>query len=343
MIRTNNRDKSSLALDLRHPRGHEVARRLLARSDVVVENMRPGAMARLGLDAATMTNEFPRLVYLSITAFGCLGDDARPGLDIAAQAESGMMLATGDDGTDPTRVGFTVVDNATAYAATAAVLGALFRRATTGRGAIIDISLLEVAVHLQGTAWTQMFDSGDEPRRMSNGYPSAAPAADVIAVRDGWIVLSAYTPAHWSRLCVTLARPELEHDPKFATNEARVQHRVKLRAELSAALGDYDVAGAVRFLNERGIVAGAVRSYRQVADSEDAVALDLFPTTDTETGYRYPAAPFSVRDVESRKSRSAPALSAGSLEVLRDLDFTRKDIEEMVTTGVVVADPTADF
>src|SRR6185312_14966585 len=137
--------------------------------------------------------------------------------------------------------------NATAYAAANAVLAALLRRASSGVGAVIETSLFEVAVHVQGFLWTEMFDSGSEPARKGNGYPTAAPAAEVVAVRDGQIVLSAYTPAHWSRLCEAIGRPELETDPRFATNDARVASRDELRAELSSALSGLRQDEAVEF------------------------------------------------------------------------------------------------
>jgi crotonobetainyl-CoA:carnitine CoA-transferase CaiB-like acyl-CoA transferase len=338
MIRTNNRDKLSLAVDLRHADGYEIGRRLVTTSDVVIENMRPGAMERLGLGADHVTELNPRAVYLSITAYGRGAAPSRAGLDIAAQAESGMMSVTGEAGREPQRVGFTVVDGATAYAAANAVLAALLRRERTGRGAVIDTSLYQVAVHLQGAAWTAMFASGVEPVRSGNGYPTAAPAAEVIEVGDGRIVLSAYTPAHWARLCAAIGRPELQTDPRFATSDDRVAHRSEMRAELSAALSGYSIEEAVEFLSSRGVVTGAIRGYRQVVDSADAQRLELFPYTDATGGteYRHPAAPYAFRDVERPPSRPAPELGADSRAVLLALGYADADVERLVAAGVVV-------
>jgi crotonobetainyl-CoA:carnitine CoA-transferase CaiB-like acyl-CoA transferase len=337
MIRANNRDKLGLALDLRRPEGHAVAVRLLEASDVLVENMRPGAMRRLGLDADRARAINPRLVYLSISAFGSDPAGTRPGLDIAAQAESGIMSITGEADRDPQRVGFTVVDNATSYAAAVAVLAALLRRESTGLGAAVDTSLFEVAVHLQGFLWTDMFDSGSEPVRTGNGYPTAAPAADVVTVRDGQIVVSAYTPAHWARLCAALERPELEGDPRFATNDARVANRTDLRAELSSALSGYLTAEAVEFLNAHGIVAGAIRSHRQVAAGEDARRLDLFPATAAGAGgrYRYAAPPYTFHGLERQASRPAPAIGEHSREILESLGYSQAEVERLIDSEVV--------
>lgn len=338
MIRTNNRDKLSLAVDLRHPDGQDVGRCLISGSDVVIENMRPGTMDRLGFGADQVSALNPRAVYLSITAFGRGSPASRAGLDIAAQAESGMMSVTGEAGGEPQRIGFTVVDGATAYAAANAVLAALFRRERTGRGLVIDTSLFEVAVHLQGAAWTAMFASGVEPTRKGNGYPTAAPAAEVITVGDGQIVLSAYLPAHWARLCAAIGRPELENDPRFATSDARVAHRAEMVAELSATLARYGNAEAVEFLSARGVVAGAIRSYRQVAESEDARRLGLFPWTQpgVGTGYRYPAAPYSFRGIDRPACRPAPELGEDSRVVLLRLGYATADVDRLADSGVIV-------
>lgn len=335
MVRTNNRDKRGLALDLRAEAGREVARRLVAASDVLVENMRPGAMARLGLGAEELTARHPALVCLSITAFGRDASPTRVGLDIAAQAESGMMAVTGEAHGDPQRIGFTVVDDATAYAATSAVLAALLRRTRTGLGAIIDTSLLQVAVHLQGPAWTDYLASGIEPTRKGNGQPAVAPAAELFTVSDGQIVVSAYTPAHWARLCVLLDRPGLVTDPRFADNDARVAHRVEMRSVIDEALRRYTVEEAVDVLGRAGIVVGAVRSYAQVVAGEDARRLGLFEETAGPEAYRYVAPPFAFRGEHRPISRSAPAVGEHSAEVLAELGYGAAEIERLVEQRVV--------
>ena len=337
MVRTNNRDKLGLAVDLRSPRGREVAERLIADSDVVIQNMRPGAMERLSLGPAHAQAINPAVVYLSITGFGARAAPIRPGLDIAVQAESGMMSVTGEAEGDPQKIGFTVVDAATAYAATSAVLAALLRRSKTGQGAIIDTSLLEVALHLQGANWVAWFTSGIEPTRSGNGQPYAAPAAELISVKDGKIVVSAYTPDHWQRLCNTVGRPELASDPLFCTNEARLQNREQMRAILADSLGTLTQFQAVEMLSAGGIVAGAVRSYSQVMESPDVERLQQFYETEARgTGsYRYPALPFSIRGLERVKSRGAPAAGEDTRGVLAALGYDSTAVERLVVDGVV--------
>jgi len=338
MVRTNNRDKLGLAVDLRSDEGRRIAERLIAASDVLVQNMRPGVMERLGLgpDAARRLNE--RLVYASITAFGNDASPRRAGFDIIAQAESGMMSVTGEPDRDPQRVGFTVVDTATAYLAANAVIAALFRRERTGVGAVIDTSLLEVAVHLQGPNWVGYFDTGVEPTRTGNGQPTAAPAAEVIDVKDGQIVLSAYTPPHWRQLCQAIGRPELADDERFADNAARLANRAALGAILSEAFGALCMDEAVDMLGEAGIAAGAIRRYSQVVGSADAERLGVFGETvaGREASYRHAAAPYAFRGLPRRATRSAPALGEHSREVLRTLAYDDQEIDDLVAAGVVV-------
>ncbi|MCU4185250.1 CoA transferase [Acidiferrimicrobium sp. IK] len=347
MVATNNRDKLGLAVDLRQPAGLEVGRRLVAASDVVIQNMRPGAMDRLGLGPAQSLELNPRVVYLSITAFGAGADPRRAGLDIAAQAESGMMSVTGDADREPQRVGFAVVDQATAYAGAMAVLAALYRRdkhGEGGRGTVIDTSLLEVALHMQGSAWVQMFATGSEPVRKGNGYPSAAPAAEVITLTGGQIVVSAYTPAHWARLCEALERPEMVADPRFATNDARIANREAMRCFIAEALNPRGPAEAVEFLSGQGIVAGAIRSYREVVDGPDAARLGSFPSTTTESsgGYRYPAPPYHFGGYARPESRPAPGVGEHTRSVLADLGYPPDDIGRLLEQGAVSAWSTPD-
>lgn len=337
MVRTNNRDKLGLAVDLRRREGVEVAERLVEKSDVVIQNMRPATMERLGLGPERVRSLNPRVVYLSITAFGKDAPPTRPGFDIAAQAESGIMSVTGEAGGEPQRVGFTVVDTATSYVAANAVLAALFRRERTDEGAVIDTSLLAVAVHLQGPNWVGWFTSGVEPTRKGNGQPTAAPAAELVSVRDGYIVLSAYTPEHWRRLCTAIDRPDMIDDDRFASNDARLAHRAEMRSELSGALASLTQREAIEMLSSSGIVAGAVRSYSQVLESDDVQRLALFPTAEMNGmgTYRYAAPPFSISGMAQRTSKAAPAVGQDTRAVLGGLGYDPDSIERLLASGVV--------
>lgn len=262
MFHAYNRGKSMVELNLAEVSGQERSRELIAGADVVLSNMKPGALERYGLSAQTMCESNPALIVLTLTGFGETGPmRMRPGLDIAAQAESGIMWVTGTPGGEPQRVGFTVVDAAAATAAAQAVTSALLQRERTGEGGHIRLSLWDVALHLQATNWMDWFLTGDEPVRKGNGQPNAAPAADVIQVQDGYVVVSAYMPHQWRSLCTAIGRLDMVDDPRFASSTDRVTHRAALHAELSRALAARSRDEVVDLLGSAGVVVGSIRDY----------------------------------------------------------------------------------
>ncbi|MEV5413017.1 CoA transferase [Thermopolyspora sp. NPDC052614] len=310
-----NRGKRSVVLDLKRPGDRGIAADLIARADVVVQNLRTGALARLGLGPDEMRAANPRLVYVSISGFGAKGPSAgRAGLDIAAQAESGMMSINGEQGGDPLRVGFPIADVAASYAAVQAVLAALLRRERTGEGGVAEVSLLNAAIHLQSAMWGEWHVSRQEPRRKGNGQATVAPAADLVRTSDGTIVLSAYTPDRFARLCRVIGREWMIDDPRFADNPARVANREALLAEISQALGGLRTEECLKLLGEQGIVAAAVRTYREVAGAADVRAGGVLTTGIGPDGDRYPipSLPFALDGVEPPADRAVPRPGADS-------------------------------
>ena len=185
MVRAYNRGKRSIALDLKSEAGRDAALRLIGRSDVVIQNLRPGAVDKLGLGPAQVRARFPRVVYLSIAGFpaGTPSQD-RPGYDIAAQAESGLMSVTGEPDGLPQKVGVPIVDAAAAQLGAQAVLAALFGRERNGHGATLEVSLLETALHLQAATFCEYLAGAPEPTRIGHGQPHNAPAAELVATRQ---------------------------------------------------------------------------------------------------------------------------------------------------------------
>jgi crotonobetainyl-CoA:carnitine CoA-transferase CaiB-like acyl-CoA transferase len=339
MVRAYNRGKRSIALDLKSAAGHEAALRLIARADVVVQNLRPGAATKLGLDAAAVRTRWPRIVYLSITGFGSRGPSSeRPGYDIAAQAESGLMSVTGEPDRPPQKVGVPIVDAAAAQVGAQAVLAALVGRATSGTGATIETSLFEVAMHLQASTWADYLGGAPEPTRIGDGQPHNAPAAEVIPTRDGHIVLSAYADDHWQRLCRVLGRDELARDERFSTNERRVSNRSALRAVLHACLSGRSSEECVTLLTRHQIVAGAVRSYSQVLESPDLASSGLVVDAIGGPGHRrYRALSLPYRfDAAARPAPpAAPACGADSDALLAEAGYGTDEIAALRRSGAV--------
>ncbi|HEY8480262.1 MAG TPA: CoA transferase [Spirillospora sp.] len=310
-----NRGKRSVVLDLNRDEDRDTALALVAEADVLVQNLRAGTLARFGLGPDDLRPAHPRLVYVSVSGFSSKGPSARrPGLDIAAQAESGLMSINGEQDGDPLRVGFPIADVAASYAVVQAVLAALLRRERTGEGGVAEVNLLDAAIHLQSAMWGEWHVSGKEPRRKGNGQATVAPAADLVRTADGTIVLSAYTAEHFARLCRLIGKTWMLDDPRFADNPSRVANRTALLDEISGALGVHKTAECLALLAEHGIVAAEVRDYGDVAAAEDVRASGILTTGVDPDGGRYPipSLPFALDGVEPPAEQAVPRPGADS-------------------------------
>jgi len=334
-----NRGKRGIALDMSTSDGLEVARRLVADADIVLQNMRPGVMDRFGLGARELRTQRPELVYGTVSGFGLHGPSRnRSGLDIAAQAESGIMSITGEAGREPQRVGFTVVDAAAAHVLAQGVLGAYVGRLRTGVGATVETSLLQVAVHLQAAVWGEYFITGLEPTRKGNGQPYVAPAADVMPTRDGAVVVSAYADEQFVRLCTVLGIPDVGTDARFATNERRVANRPEMLAALREAFLRLTSDQAVDLLATNALIVGRINTYGDTLKSADVEALGVFVTVEDPDGVELPAvgAPWSIHGVQPARSR-APRHGEHTAQVLQSLGYGDAAIADLVRAGAVHA------
>jgi crotonobetainyl-CoA:carnitine CoA-transferase CaiB-like acyl-CoA transferase len=338
MVRAYNRGKRSIALDLKSEAGRGIAMRLIARADVVIQNLRPGVVEKLGLGPAQVRAQYPRIVYLSVSGFGSAGPSrARPGYDIAAQAESGLMSVTGEPDRLPQKVGVPIVDAAAAQLGAQAVLAALYGRERSGTGETLEVSLLETALHLQAATWCEYLDGAPEPTRIGDGQPHNAPAAEVVPTRDGHIVLSAYAEDHWQRFCRAVGREELADDPRFCSNERRVTHRAELRAVLRECFSNLSSEECVELLGRHQIVAGAVRRYSDVLASADLAASGIVvdaPSPDGR-GYRALSLPYRIGDAPRPALSSAPACGADSAVLLAEAGYTETEIAALRESRVV--------
>lgn len=254
-----NRNKRSLALDLRDPADLALARELAARADVVVENFRPGVMERLGLDHATLSAANPGLVYTTITGFGSSGEGAAlPGYDLLVQAVGGLMSVTGPADGDPQKAGVALVDVICGLFAATGILAALRHRSVTGEGQRVEVDLLSsllAALVNQASAYTA---GGVVPGRMGNAHPSIAPYELFTAGEGTRLVLAVGNDRQFARLCELIGAPELAADARFATNSARVAARAELRALLERQLAAAPASVWAESLLAAGVPAGEV-------------------------------------------------------------------------------------
>src|SRR3990170_6227944 len=210
-----NRNKRSIVIDRKQPEGPELVLRLAETSDVAIESFRPGVAGRLGIGYEAMTARNPRLVYSAISAFGQDGPwRDRPGVDGVVQAMSGLMSVTGTADGPPVKVGVPAADMVGGHMAVEAILGALLARQRSGRGQRVEVALLDALLAFQAVPLSMFLASGEVPLRLGSAAPYAAPN-EAFPTRDGYIMVAAYTPERWGRLCALLERPDLEHDPRF--------------------------------------------------------------------------------------------------------------------------------
>ncbi len=258
-----NRNKESITVDLKQPEGVEIARRLIARADILVENFKVGGMQTLGLDFAAAASLNPGIIYCSITGYGQTGPYVhRPGYDAVIEAEGGIMSITGPEGDEdtegrPYKVGVAIVDITAGLQAVSAILAALHHRDRTGEGQYIDIALLDTQIGWLANVAGSFLVSGEPPRRFGNAHGSIVPYQAMRAA-DGWLMLAVGNDSQFSRLSLLLGHPEWSSDPRFRTNEARVRHRDELVPQIESEILRKQVTEWVELFMEASIPAGPV-------------------------------------------------------------------------------------
>ncbi|HWW83649.1 MAG TPA: CoA transferase [Vicinamibacterales bacterium] len=272
-----NRNKESVTLDFKHPEGRELLERLIARSDVLVENFRPGTLSRLGLDYPALSARHPRLVYCSISGFGQTGPRAKePGYDAVIQAEGGLMSITGAADGPPFRLGVAISDIVSGMFAAYGVVMALYARERSGRGQNVDIAMLDSVAALLTYQAAIYFTSGHVPVRMGNRHPSIVPY-ETFAASDGDFVLAVGNDDQWRRFC---AVAELEDDGRFATNRQRVTQYNELRPILADKLRSQGRHYWIERLGAAGVPCGSVRSLDEVFKDPQLSAREMIAQLD---------------------------------------------------------------
>ncbi|HWO82480.1 MAG TPA: CoA transferase [Solirubrobacterales bacterium] len=268
-----NRNKRSVALDLRDPGDLAEGRRLALESDVLVENFRPGLMAELGLDHESLAGENPGLVYCSITGFGGSGAGAElPGYDLLVQALGGLMSITGEPDGEPLKVGVALVDVIAGLYAAVGILAALEHRRESGEGQRVEVDLLSALLAglvNQSSAYTQ---AGVVPGRMGNRHPSIAPY-ELLRCGEGELALAVGNDRQFADLCEVIGEPDLATDDRFATNPARVENRDELRPLLESALATRPAPEWVDLLRARRVPAGVVNDIGAAFKFADQIGL----------------------------------------------------------------------
>ena len=334
-----NRNKRSLALDLRNDAGRSVFRRLVEDADVVVENFRPGVMERLGLGYAELAAIKPSLVYCTISGFGSTGPARnRGGFDLVAQGVSGLMSITGHPDSPPAKVGVPVTDLTAGLFAANGIMAAYINALKTGQGQMVDTSLMEAGVAY--TVWESSvyFAEGEIPGPLGSAHRVSAPY-QALRTRDGYLNLGAATQPTWEQLCRAIGREDLMEDERFRAPWDRKAREEELAALLEETFSTEDTEHWLKLLDDAGVVAGPIYNMEQVYRDPQVLAREmLVDTEDPELGtihnigvpVKLSATPGSIR-------RRAPALGEHSGEILLEHGFTQGEVDELLNAGVILA------
>jgi crotonobetainyl-CoA:carnitine CoA-transferase CaiB-like acyl-CoA transferase len=334
-----NSGKRSLGVDFRTLEGREVVERLLGVSDFLVENSRPGSLAKHRLEWETVHDRFPELIYGSISAYGDTGPEAeRGGYDLIVQADSGLMSVTGTADAGPVKVGAPVLDVGAGLSCVIGLLAAYIERSRSGVGRLVSSSLLEFALTSLGTIASGYLAGGTLPGLLGSHSPNFAPYG-CFRTGDGWLaVAGAGSEQMWARACAVLGLDALISDERFTDNERRVRHRDELTTIIESVLRSESSAHWRDKLAAAGVPAAQVEGIDRVFARPQVAALGALQTLSESSGqdYRVVGAPMRLdRDV-LRYPRGAPALGADTADVLGELGYCADDVARLAQSGIVV-------
>ncbi len=270
-----NRNKKSVAIDIATPEGQAEIKRLASHADILIENFKPGGLAKYRLDYNSLSQDLPGLVYCSISGYGQTGpNSSKPGYDLMAQGYGGIMSLTGDPEGAPMKVGVGIADVMCGMYATVGILAALRHRDQTGEGQQIDLALVDAQISWLINEGTNYLTSGQVPQRRGNGHPNIVPY-EVYETADGHVILAVGNDSQFRRFCAFIGHADLANDARFATNPARLEHRDALNAILRPAMKQHPTTTVISELEARKVPVGPVQTVDQVFDTDQVAARQM--------------------------------------------------------------------
>ena len=332
-----NANKKSLTLNLKAPEGQEVFKALAAKSDVVVENFRPGVMSRLGLSYEVLSGINPRLIYCAISGFGQTGPDAlKPAYDQIIQGLSGVMAINGDDRLNPLRCGFPVCDTVGGLNAAFAITAALYSREKTGEGQFIDVALLDSIMPLMGWVAANLLIGHQQPVLLGNDNFTAAPSG-TFKTQDGYINIAANKQEQWESVAKALGVPELVTDPRFQKRDARKKNRRELTPLLEAKLTTRTTAYWVQELNDLGVPSGEILGLQDALEAPQVQHREALKSVEIEGigEVRVFSLTAKFSKTPGEVETPPPTLAQHTCEILRELGYSQEQVAAMKKKGIV--------
>lgn len=333
-----NRNKRSIALDLKTEPGRQIFKHLARNADVIVENLRPGAMEKLGLTYEVLVEENPGLIYLAASGWGQDGPYSQlPGLDIIVQGMSGIMSITGESkDRPPVKVGVPLCDLVCALYGALAVVGALLERVLSRRGQFLDVSLFESAVSLDVWEAGRYFANGETAEPLGSAHQTSAPY-QAFKAKDGYFCMGATTQTTWRSFCYTMGLEHLLEDPRFSDNALRHRERVALAGEIESLTSQKPVQFWIDLLQRGGVPCGPIKRMEEVFTDEHLQAREFFKSVPHATlgDIEQMGSPMRFSRTPTRLDTAGPLLGEHTREVLDHLGFRGDEIEKLIRDRVV--------
>ncbi len=340
-FQSTNRNKRSVTVNLAHPQGQELIRKLVARSDVLLENYKVGSLRRYGLDATTLCELNPTLIYCSISAYGQSGSkSAEAGYDAMIQAAGGLMSITGEsdaDGGRPTKVGVAIADIMAGMYASTAVLAALVAREQSGRGQHIDVPLFDSQVAWLANQSMNYLLTGTPPDRRGTAHPNIVPY-QAFQTADGYLMLAVGNDSQFANCCASLGCPEVAEDPRYSANSARIEHRDELIQIIAERLTGEKTAYWLDRFASLNIPAGPINNLAQVFSDPVVAERRIVRKLNHSLAGEVPtvANPVRFSDTPVEYKLAAPVLGQHTVEVLKDdLGYSDKEIARLYDSGAI--------
>lgn len=331
-----NRNKRSIALDMRKPAGRTTLDRMLGQADVFMESFNPAKLSSLGIMPAVVRQRHPRLIYCALSGFGLDGPDSeRPGYDLAAQARSGLMSVTGEAGGRPQRVSTALSDIVTGMCAALAISAAVVRQRTTGKGDLIDVSLLDSDLALMAPRIAAFLADGIEPAP-SGGTDSVLAVYQTFPTADRDLVVAIGNDEMWKRFCRTIGLERMAIDARFADNAGRRTHRPEILPAITARLLERPASEWSGLLGAAGIPTSLVQTLGEVVTDDHVVARGCFLPSPGSLGRLHSVhPPFRLASITEPRNERFPEVGAQAATILDEMGFSRDEIEQLFLTGAV--------